>query len=481
MATTAKAPSPQATVKALKMLGADYDLSRYAPEAAYGKRMQIFKALHSTVKVLAKINTYANLVQQLFAAVGLAMPTPRTAAKQVNAMRAEFAARCQLVLKTAAKEAAKTRKAAREETVTQLARAVKVVVPSTGKPILPGKRVRATDKRLRAEQEKAKEILAAQIAAKPKKPVRVTTPAPLPEDPKERATEQKRRSKEIDRRAEIAAAETPITQKPDTAPTHRTTTKWGAELKDGHMAQPADLRQPPVDVVQDPTAPMMVPAEVALVEHKNTGVVLLRLALAGTLGGFPCVYNNGREVRLGIVSLDTMSQFRIVEADVIQAAQQLLHPFIASIPVNPVAASHLAAVTNCKEIIQAMAKFAAPATTTKKSTETTTKSAVKSAPAKGAAKKAVAEKPAKAPKKGAPAAGKKPSMYTGVKLGRLAGRKIKVLNKVHGAREGTKRAIGMDIILKHKDTDAALAALIAAGCDATYFKHAVAAGLVELV
>lgn len=63
----------------------------------------------------------------------------------------------------------------------------------------------------------------------------------------------------------------------------------------------------------------------------------------------------------------------------------------------------------------------------------------------------------------------------------VAGRKIKVLNAKHGAREGTKRQIGLDIILKAKTTDEALPLLQKAGCNATFISFAVSAGFVELV
>lgn len=61
------------------------------------------------------------------------------------------------------------------------------------------------------------------------------------------------------------------------------------------------------------------------------------------------------------------------------------------------------------------------------------------------------------------------------------GKKIKVLKKDHGARPGTKRAVGLDIIYKSKTTDEATAALQKAGCDRSFIKFAVSSGYVELV
>jgi len=66
------------------------------------------------------------------------------------------------------------------------------------------------------------------------------------------------------------------------------------------------------------------------------------------------------------------------------------------------------------------------------------------------------------------------------KVSTYAGKKIKVLNKNHGARPGTKRAIGMDIIIASKTTDEALPLLVKAGCNASFIAFAIAQGFVEL-
>ena len=68
-----------------------------------------------------------------------------------------------------------------------------------------------------------------------------------------------------------------------------------------------------------------------------------------------------------------------------------------------------------------------------------------------------------------------------VRTSTLAGKKIKVLNTKHGAREGSKRAIGLDIILKSKTTDEASAQLAKAGCNNTFITFAITQGFIEFV
>ena len=62
-----------------------------------------------------------------------------------------------------------------------------------------------------------------------------------------------------------------------------------------------------------------------------------------------------------------------------------------------------------------------------------------------------------------------------------ADRKIVVLNPNHGARPGSKRQIGMDIILRAKTINAALPLLIKAGCNGSFIKFAVDSGFAKLV
>ena len=63
---------------------------------------------------------------------------------------------------------------------------------------------------------------------------------------------------------------------------------------------------------------------------------------------------------------------------------------------------------------------------------------------------------------------------------RTSGKSV-VLNQKHGARPGSKRQVGMDIILKSKTTDAALPLLIKAGCNGSFIRFAVDSGFVKLV
>jgi hypothetical protein len=63
----------------------------------------------------------------------------------------------------------------------------------------------------------------------------------------------------------------------------------------------------------------------------------------------------------------------------------------------------------------------------------------------------------------------------------LAGKIIKVLNKNHGARPGSKRCTGLELILEAKTTDAVLPQLVAAGCNGSFIKFAVEQGFIELI
>ena len=63
----------------------------------------------------------------------------------------------------------------------------------------------------------------------------------------------------------------------------------------------------------------------------------------------------------------------------------------------------------------------------------------------------------------------------------MAGKQIRVINKVHGARPGTKRQIGLDIIMSTKSVDEALPLLIKAGCNATFITFALKEGFIKLV
>jgi hypothetical protein len=63
----------------------------------------------------------------------------------------------------------------------------------------------------------------------------------------------------------------------------------------------------------------------------------------------------------------------------------------------------------------------------------------------------------------------------------MAGKQIRVVNKVHGARSGTKRQIGLDIIMSTKSVDEALPLLVAAGCNSTFITFALKEGFIKLV
>lgn len=96
------------------------------------------------------------------------------------------------------------------------------------------------------------------------------------------------------------------------------------------------------------------------------------------------------------------------------------------------------------------------------------KAGAKQAAKKTAAKKTVAKKAAKKTSGDSAAV-------------RYAGKKIKALVKEHTARPGTKRAIGMDILLKAKTTDEALEKFAKHdGIDASFIRHAVDQGYIQL-
>jgi len=65
-------------------------------------------------------------------------------------------------------------------------------------------------------------------------------------------------------------------------------------------------------------------------------------------------------------------------------------------------------------------------------------------------------------------------------VGRYTGKKIVVINREHGARKGTKRQKGMDIILTSKTTDKAIPKLKKVGADNSFIRFAVASKLVKL-
>lgn len=219
--------------------------------------------------------------------------------------------------------------------------------------------------------------------------------------------------------------------------------------------------------VPRPEATISVNVEdVCLLEDPANGIVLMCLEKPNSQGAI-CIYNNGSRVAAGVVPTEVLSSLRpLVSEDLVRDVNLLLHPITAGVIVTPVAETHLTAVLeHCKEKI-VMA------------TETVVKTK-KFAPPAGAAKKASAKKDEKkAEPKVARAKHKKAE---GGVRGSYAGKKIKVLSKDMSAlREGTKRYIGLEIILKSKTTDEAAPALAKAGCDNTWFAFATSNGYVEL-
>ncbi len=108
--------------------------------------------------------------------------------------------------------------------------------------------------------------------------------------------------------------------------------------------------QPPLATPKPDATVVVRAADVRLLEDPENGLVLLQVEKENSQGAI-CVYNNGVRVAAGVVSPETMKTLRpIPGADIIQAANQLLNPFVESVVVTPVAHRHLTAVLDCKEI-----------------------------------------------------------------------------------------------------------------------------------
>jgi hypothetical protein len=249
------------------------------------------------------------------------------------------------------------------------------------------------------------------------------------------------------------------------------------------VTEPVTLSAMPYPIAsprEGATDPKITAASVKLLEDPALGIVLMQLEHENSQGAL-VIYNNGSRVGVGVVPPEILKVLRPVpnEVDIVKAASQLLNPVVPSVPVTPTAARHLTAVIHCKEIAtMATKKLEASAEPKSK------KFAAKTAPVSAALPKpAKAEKPAKASKAEKPAkAVKAEKAERAPRTGSLAGKKIKVISKDMSAlREGTKRYIGLGIILKSKTTDEALPLLVKAGCNSTWFAFATAAGYVELV
>jgi hypothetical protein len=146
----------------------------------------------------------------------------------------------------------------------------------------------------------------------------------------------------------------------------------------------------------------IIPGDVGLLEDPNNGIVMLQLERENSQGAL-VVYNNGKRVAAGVVSLDILKTLRPVsgQVDLIKAANQLLNPLVPSVPVSPVAARLLTAVTHCKELLPmatkkatSVKKFEAPAAATTKTVK-----AAKAPKAEKPVKAAKADKEAGAPRK----------------------------------------------------------------------------------
>lgn len=158
----------------------------------------------------------------------------------------------------------------------------------------------------------------------------------------------------------------------------------------------------------------------------------------------------------------------VPNASIVECAKRLLHPLNDQCTISQRAKEQLTKILQSKELqMKATAPGASPTKPAKFANVT-------APPAKKG--KATNATPAKAAAKPA----KKTVSGNGEARTTIAGKKIKVLNRKHEAREGTKRAQGLDIILASKTTDEALPKLIKIGADASFISFAVKSGLVSL-
>ena len=191
------------------------------------------------------------------------------------------------------------------------------------------------------------------------------------------------------------------------------------------------------------------------VQVDNQGVAYLRTAL--TAKGAQFIVNTGPEVQ--VVEFDNASirsrGFRTVpEASVTEAVQILSRPLTKSVIISKRAKAALDVILNDKE-------FITMATATKAAKKAAKKSSVAAKTGKSNAKTTGASK--------------------GAGVGRFAGKSIKVLNKEHSAREGTKRAKAMELLFKCKTVDEAAPQLVKIGADNSFIRFAVDSKLIELV
>jgi hypothetical protein len=224
--------------------------------------------------------------------------------------------------------------------------------------------------------------------------------------------------------------------------------------------------------------------ELQLLEDRANHLVMMQMEKANSQGAI-CVYNNGSRVAAGVVPLEMLRKLRPVKTDpengldantmLLEVANQLLNPSTPGVPVSPVAARHLTAVINCKELtimaneagktasvaVSSSRKFAPPAAATKKSTKKATPKASKKSIAAGK------ERAAKSADAGT--------------RGSYAGKAIKALVKTHDARPGTKRAKALDLMLSLKTTDELIPKLAKIGANNSFIAFAVREGIIKLV
>jgi hypothetical protein len=420
---------PDYVKRALQKLGGftkqGFTLSRLVGDDNYGRRLQLVKTLTNNLKPSVKEAQIGNLTTAFQKAVGATGETP--AAREQHFIKLAKAITAVVRVQSARQKRADA--AAHK----QWRRDHQAEIAVPGK-ILDAKVPKVKDKQLAKERE----ALKAELASRPFKPLDSPTPT-----------------------------------------ADKFSTKKSTVNEDRPLADAAGAGQPhPIDAMHDqlahlvpsgephPGAPYFIPAQAALIEHRFTGVVMLQLRQPGLDGGAPCVYNNGKAVALGIVSLETLAKFRKIEdTDLPTAARQLLSPLVPSVTVTNVAQVHLTAVRDCKELIAMAnaksAKFAAP-----------------EAPKKATAAKADKKATPKASKKSV-ATGKQKGEHT-PRSGGYAGKKIKVLNKNHGAKPDTKRGKALEILLTHKTTDEAIPKLAKVGADNSFIAFAVREGIIEL-
>lgn len=201
------------------------------------------------------------------------------------------------------------------------------------------------------------------------------------------------------------------------------------------------------------------------------GIVYLRVAHSSR--GAQFVVNKGWSVEL--VDIDANSTHSnhlalraVPNASIVESAKRLLHPLSDQCTISQRAKEQLTKILNTKEL-----QMKATAEKNVSPTRPSKFANVTAPPAKKVKGSAAAPAKEKAKKKG----------NAGNLIPRTSpyvGKRIKVLNRKHGAREGTKRAVGMDIIIGSKTCDEAIPKLEKAGCDNSFIAFAVKSGFISL-